>query len=406
VKFLFVHQNFPGQYLHIVRHLVASRQHDVVFLTEPNANRIPGVRTVPYPKPAGPAPEAHVAARELDGAARRADIVSHTAANLKRLGFEPDIIIGHHGWGELLNFCDIWPDTPLLGYLEFYYCAHDVDVGFDPEFPTHPADFPRIRAKNAVNLLALNLDRHAQTPTRWQLSTYPDWARERITLLPEGVNLDVCKPNAQARRRNLVIAGTTIKPNEKLVTYVVRDLEPYRGFHLMMRAVPHMLRARKDVRVVLVGGDGISYGALPTEGTWRQKMLAELGDAIDPNRVLFPGRLDYKLYVAMLQRSDAHVYLTYPFVASWSLREALATGCVVIGSDTSTVREFVTHEQNGLLVSFFDPKGLADAVLRVLEDAPLAHRLRENARQYAEQNLAMAEYLAAYEELIGRLTVG
>jgi glycosyltransferase involved in cell wall biosynthesis len=203
-----------------------------------------------------------------------------------------------------------------------------------------------------------------------------------------------------------VIAGTTIRPNEKLVTYVVRDLEPYRGFHLMMRAVPHMLRARKDVRVILVGGDGISYGALPTEGTWRQKMLAELGDAIDPNRVLFPGRLDYKLYVAMLQRSDAHVYLTYPFVASWSLREALATGCVVIGSDTSTVREFVTHEQNGLLVSFFDPKGLADAVLRVLEDAPLAHRLRENARQYAEQNLAMAEYLAAYEELIGRLTVG
>jgi glycosyltransferase involved in cell wall biosynthesis len=406
VKFLFVHQNFPGQYLHIVRHLVASRQHDVVFLTEPNANRIPGVRTVPYPKPAGPAPEAHVAARELDGAARRADIVSHTAANLKRLGFEPDIIIGHHGWGELLNLCDIWPDTPLLGYLEFYYCAHDVDVGFDPEFPTHPADFPRIRAKNAVNLLALNLDRHAQTPTRWQLSTYPDWARERITLLPEGVNLDVCKPNPQARRRNLVIAGTTIRPNEKLVTYVVRDLEPYRGFHLMMRAVPHMLRARKDVRVILVGGDGISYGALPTEGTWRQKMLAELGDAIDPNRVLFPGRLDYKLYVAMLQRSDAHVYLTYPFVASWSLREALATGCVVIGSDTSTVREFVTHEQNGLLVSFFDPKGLADAVLRVLEDAPLAHRLRENARQCAEQNLAMAEYLAAYEELIGRLTVG
>ena len=245
----------------------------------------------------------------------------------------------------------------------------------------HPADFPRIRAKNAVNLLALNLGGHGQTPTRWQLSTYPDWARERITLLPEGVNLDVCKPNPQARRRNLKIGDTTIRPNEKLVTYVARDLEPYRGFHLMMRAVPHLLRARKDIRVVLVGGDGISYGMPPAEGTWRQKMLAELGDAIDPTRVLFPGRLDYTLYVAMLQRSDAHVYLTYPFVASWSLREALATGCVVIGSDTPTVRGFVTHEQNGLLVSFFDPKGLADAVLRVLEDAPLARRLRENARQ-------------------------
>jgi glycosyltransferase involved in cell wall biosynthesis len=404
VKYLFVHQNYPGQYLHIVRHLAASGRHNVVFLSEPNANRIPGVRMVPYPRPTGAAAEAHVATREFDAAVRRAEVVAHTAANLKRLGFEPDIIIGHHGWGELLNLRDVWPDVPLLGYLEFYYNTHGVDVGFDPEFPIPDEEFPRIRAKNAVNLLALNLGSSTQTPTKWQLSTYPDWARERITLLPEGVNLDLAMPNPQARRRNLVIAGTTIKPGEKLITYVSRDLEPYRGFHLMMRAIPHLLRARKDIRVVLVGADGISYGMPPAQGTWREAMLAELGDGIDPKRVLFPGRIDYQVYLAMLQRSDAHVYLTYPFVASWSLREALAAGCVVIGSDTPTVREFVTHDQNGLLVSFFDPKGLADSVLRVLEDAPLARRLRENARHYAEKNLAMADYLAAYEALIKRLT--
>jgi glycosyltransferase involved in cell wall biosynthesis len=404
VKYLFVHQNYPGQYLHIVRHLAASGRHNVVFLSEPNANRIPGVRMVPYPRPTGAAAEAHVATREFDAAVRRAEVVAHTAANLKRLGFEPDIIIGHHGWGELLNLRDVWPDVPLLGYLEFYYNTHGVDVGFDPEFPIPDEEFPRIRAKNAVNLLALNLGSSTQTPTKWQLSTYPDWARERITLLPEGVNLDLAMPNPQARRRNLVIAGTTIKPGEKLITYVSRDLEPYRGFHLMMRAIPHLLRARKDIRVVLVGADGISYGMPPAQGTWREAMLAELGDGIDPKRVLFPGRIDYQVYLAMLQRSDAHVYLTYPFVASWSLREALAAGCVVIGSDTPTVREFVTHDQNGLLVSFFNPKGLADSVLRVLEDAPLARRLRENARHYAEKNLAMADYLAAYEALIKRLT--
>jgi glycosyltransferase involved in cell wall biosynthesis len=404
VKYLFVHQNYPGQYLHIVRHLAASGRHDVVFLSEPNANRIAGVRTVPYPRPTGAAVEAHAATREFDAAVRRAEVVAHTAANLKQLGFEPDIIIGHHGWGELLNLRDVWPDVPLLGYLEFYYSTHGIDVGFDPEFPIPVDDFPRIRAKNAINLLALNQGSYAQTPTKWQLSTYPDWARERITLLPEGVNLDVATPNPQARRRNLVIAGTTIKPGEKLITYVSRDLEPYRGFHLMMRAVPHLLRARKDIRVVLVGADGISYGMPPAEGTWREKMLAELGNSIDLKRVLFPGRLDYQVYLAMLQRSDAHVYLTYPFVASWSLREALATGCVVVGSDTPTVREFVTHDQNGLLVSFFDPKGLADTVLRVLEDVPLARRLRDNARKYAEKNLAMADYLAAYEALIKRLT--
>jgi len=403
VKYLFVHQNFPGQYLHLVRHLVASKQHDLVFITEPNANRIPGVRTVPYAKPKGAAAEAHIAARELDAAVRRAEIVAHTGATLKQLGFEPDIIIGHHGWGELLNIRDVWPDTPLLGYLEFYYCINGIDVGFDPEFPTHTADHPRIRAKNAVNLLALNLGAHAQTPTRWQLSTYPEWARKSITLLPEGVNLDICKPNPQVRRRSLKIGDAVIKPNEKLITYVARDLEPYRGFHVMMRAVPHLLRARKDTRVVMVGGDGISYGMPPAEGTWRQKMLAELGNSIDPQRVVFPGRVDYPTYVAMLQRSDAHVYLTYPFVASWSLREALSAGCVVIGSDTPTVSEFVAHEQNGLLVPFFDPKGLAQAVLRSLEDTTLARGLRENARRYAEKHLAMTDYLAAYEALIARV---
>jgi glycosyltransferase involved in cell wall biosynthesis len=404
VKFLFVHQNFPGQYLHIVRHLVAAKKHDVVFISEPNVNRIDGVRLVPYPKPESSPAAVHVAARELDAALRRADVVARTAANLKQLGFTPDIIIGHHGWGELLNLRDVWPDTPLLGYFEFYYSAEGIDVGFDPEFPIHPAEHPRIRAKNGVNLLALNLGAHGQTPTKWQLSTYPEWAHPLITLLPEGVNLDVCKPSAAARRRALKIGNSTIKPGEKLITYVARDLEPYRGFHVMMRALPHLLRARKDVRAVLVGADGISYGRPPPQGTWRQKMLEELGDSIDPDRVLFPGRLDYRLYAAMLQRSDAHVYLSYPFVASWSLRESLASGCAVIGGNTPTVSEFVRHEENGLLVPFFDPKALAQAVLQVLEDTSLARRLREEARRYAVRELAMADYLARYEQLIGKLT--
>ena len=185
-----------------------------------------------------------------------------------------------------------------------------------------------------------------------------------------------------------------------------RDLEPYRGFHVMMRALPDLMRARKDLKVVMIGGDGISYGAPPQDGNWREVMLAEVGKDIDPKRVVFPGRVHYPTYLAALRRSDAHVYLTYPFVASWSLREAMAIGCAVIGGDTEPVREFVTHEQNGLLVPFFDPKGLADTVLRVLEDAPLARRLREGARRYAEKHLAMGDYLAAYEALIGKLIGG
>jgi glycosyltransferase involved in cell wall biosynthesis len=408
VRYLFVHQNFPGQFLHIVRHLSAARRHEVVFISEPNANAIEGVRKVPYRKPPGAARQAHVAARELDAAMHRAEAVAATAQNLKKLGFSPDIIIGHHGWGEMLNLRDVWPDTPMLGYMEFYYHAGAVDVGFDPEFPADPADYPRIRAKNAINHIALNLGGEGQTPTEWQLSTYPEWARPSINLLHEGVHLDVCKPDTNVAKSPLKIGDMQIRPGDKLVTYVSRDLEPYRGFHLMMRALPHLLAARKDVRVVLVGADGVSYGTTPREKgkTWREVMMQELGNKLDLKRVVFPGRLEYPTYLKLLQRSDCHVYLTYPFVASWSLREALATGCAVVGSDTEPVREFITDGENGLLVPFFDPKGLARTILKVLEDRKLAARLRANARRSAERNLSMEDYCARYDTLIARLVNG
>jgi len=404
LKFLFVHQNYPGQFLHIVRHLVATNRHEVVFITEPNVNEIPGVRKIPYVRPSLGIRETHVAARELDDGVRRAEVVYQTAFGLRHLGFTPDIIIGHHGWGEMLNLRDLWPDVPMLGYMEFYYQYNKADVGFDPEFPPDPLDFPRIRAKNAINHIALNLGGAGQTPTDWQRSTYPDWARPRIDLIWEGVDLEACSPDRRAHKSTLQVGGMTIRPTDKLVTYVARDLEPYRGFHIMMRALPKLMQARKDIKVIMVGGDGISYGGAPRQGNWREVMLREVGPAIDQGRVVFPGRVDYATYLAALRRSDAHVYLTYPFVASWSLRESLAIGCPVIGSDTDPVREFITHGENGLLVPFLEPQAVAASVLGLLEDRSLSRKLRGNARHYAERRLAMADYLAAYEGMIERLT--
>ena len=246
-----------------------------MFLTEPNPNRMTGVRKVPYPKP-DLASDNHRVVKEFEAAARRSEVVAAFAGNLKRLGFEPDIIIGHHGWGELLNLRDVWPGVPMLGYFEFFYHTQGADVGFDPEFPANPADAPRIRAKNVTNLLALQLGAHGQTPTEWQLSTYPEWARPSISLLREGVDIETCRPDKSVRGEAMSIGDMTIAPNDKLVTYVSRDLEPYRGFHVMMRALPRLLGARKDVKVVLVGGDGVSYGAAAAEGPWRRIMLSQL----------------------------------------------------------------------------------------------------------------------------------
>jgi glycosyltransferase involved in cell wall biosynthesis len=405
LKFLFVHQNYPGQFLHIVRHLVAAKRHEVVFITEPNPNEIIGVHKVPYARPKLDTAETHIGARELDNGVRRAEAVYKTAFGLKHLGYKPDIIIGHHGWGEMLNLRDLWPNSPMLGYFEFYYQHDRADVGFDAEFPVDPLDFPRIRAKNAINHIALNLGGAGQTPTQWQLSTYPAWAQPRIDVVWEGVDLQTCRPDPEVRRKTLKIGNMTIRPTDKLVTYVSRDLEPYRGFHVMMRALPDLMRARKDIKVVMVGGDGISYGSAPYKGgTWRAAMMAEVGNAIDTDRVVFPGRVPYSTYLAALRRSDAHVYLTYPFVASWSLREAFSIGCAVIGGDTATVREFITDGETGLLTPTLEPRTLARAILGLLEDQGLARKLRTNARAYAEKRLAMGDYLGSYCDLIGRLT--
>ena len=404
MKFLFVHQNFPGQYLHLVRHLAESGTHEILFATEANQNTIPGVRKLMYRPRRAPSRTIHPDAREFELAMIRADSVGSAAVQFSRLGFVPDIIIGHHGWGEMLNLRDLWPDAPMLGYFEFYYRTEGLDVGFDPEFPANPNRFANVRAKNAVNHLALNLGAHGQTPTRFQHSTYPHWAQPQIGIIPEGANLDLCRPNPTIRRRRFTIGTMTVAPREMLVTYVARGLEPYRGFHTFMRALPKLLQARADVRIAIVGADEVSYGATPKDTTWREFLLDELRGQLDLERVHFLGRIDYDDYRALLQRSDVHVYLTYPFVASWSLREALASGCAIVGSDTPPVREFVAHGETGVLVAFPDPAALADAVVALLEDKTRRATLGANARAYAEAHLQMSAHIAAFTGEIARLT--
>lgn len=410
MNFLFVHQNFPGQYLHIVRSLLADNMarpgtHEIVFMTEPNQNHMNGVRKVTYAKPPEISPSLAWDTREFEMASRRGQAAYRGALQIKALGFQPDVIIGHHGWGELLNLVDAFPGVPLIGYFEFFYRILGTDVNFDPEFPMDQAMFGGVRGKNSTNLLALNLEQYGQTPTKWQHSTYPEWAKKQITIIEEGVDLDKCKPDPALRRKTLTVGKLTVTPKQKLLTYVARNLEPYRGFHTVMRALPQILAEDPNVVVSLVGGDSISYGTLPRQGgNWRNLMMKEVGDKIDISRVHFMGKVSYEDHLALLQRSDTHVYLSYPFVASWSLREALACGCMVVGSDTPTVTEFVQHEVNGLITPALDPNALAATVLRALSDTKLAARLRANAREFAEKKLGMADYLARYRAYIETVT--
>jgi glycosyltransferase involved in cell wall biosynthesis len=412
VNFLFVHQNFPGQYLHIVRSLLEDNKrqegtHQIVFMSEPNTNNIAGVRKVTYAKPPKVSGATNHDAREFDIAMRRAQAAYQGAMQLKALNFTPDIIIGHHGWGELLNLTDVFPGVPILGYFEFYYKILGTDVNYDAEFPMSQDRFGSVRSKNGVNLLALALEQHGQTPTRWQLSTYPQWAQKQIHLIEEGVDLEICKPDPTLRTKKFKAGKIAVAPNQKLITYVARNLEPYRGFHTVMRALPRILEERPDVVVSMVGGDEISYGAPHVSNkSWREVILKELEGKIDLTRVHFPGKVPYDQHLALLKRSDAHIYLTYPVVASWSLREAMACGCLIIGADTPTVQEFVTHRKTGLITPTIDQEALAQTVLAALDNPRQSSKLRAAARRHAEEHLDMKDYLARYraaiETIVGR----
>jgi glycosyltransferase involved in cell wall biosynthesis len=409
LKFLFVHQNFPGQYLHILRslqedNLARPGTHELVFMTEPNQNNLVGVRKVTYAKPPLSTAGVHRDANDFDLAMRRAESCANGARQVKKLGFIPDIIIGHHGWGEMLNLVDVYPGVPILGYFEFFYQVENSDVNFDPEFPLSPERYSGVRSKNGINYQALGLNQYGQVPTIWQKSTYPDWAQPSIELLEEGVNLELCKPDPAIRRKTLKVGTLSVSPKQKLVTYVARNLEPYRGFHTFMRALPKILNSRPDVVISVVGGDEVSYGATHPRGPWREVMLEELRGKLDLPRIHFMGKIPYDEHLSLLKRSDAHVYLSYPFVASWSLREAMACGCVVIGGDTKTVTEFITHRKTGIVVPALDHKAIAKAVLEALENTKLATALRVAARDYAERHLDMKDYLARYRALIEKVT--
>ena len=318
---------------------------------------MPGVRRALYQnQPPAKLDQVHPAVHDFERGARRADLVAGTAANLRRLGFTPDIVIGHHGWGELLNIGDVFPGVPVLGYFEFYYRENGQDVDFDPEFPFEASRRPLIRSMNVINHLAFALGQAGQTPTEWQRTRYPEWMQAGIEVLPEGAQLDRARPDPAARRRAFSIGDFRVAPGEKLVTFVARNLEPYRGAHTMIRALPALLRARRDLKVVMVGGDDVSYGARCPAGSWREHFLKEIAGRYDPARVLMPGQIPYDTYLRMLQRSDAHIYLTYPFVASWSLREAMAAGCAIIGAEVDPVREFITHNKTGLLTPASTPR--------------------------------------------------
>jgi glycosyltransferase involved in cell wall biosynthesis len=408
VNWLFIHQNFPGQYTHVVRQLVETG-HQVVCITARPGETIDGVRKIDY-IPAYASPTIHEDVQEIDIAIRNGLAVAKICEGLRSEGFRPDLVIGHNGWGEIFYIKDVWPQVPLLGYFEFFYRPAGSDVDFDPEFPAMPDIAQRLRTRNAINHIGLDAADWGQTPTRWQQSQYPRRYWDRISVIHEGVDSDLVRPDPSASL--WLKDGSAYRFGDEVITYSARNLEPYRGFHSFMRALPKVLRAHRNAQVLIVGEDGVSYGRRPASAaSWRQQLLQELDGELDLDRVHFLGHLPFRHYLTVLQVSAVHVYLTYPFVLSWSLLEALAAGCLVIGSRTPPVEEIISAGENGCLVDFFDTDGLADCIDEALRAGALpdggdAARMRVAARrrligEYDLKTVCLPRYLDLLRKLTG-----
>lgn len=381
MKVLFVHQNFPGQYLHLAQYLGAQPGNQVVFITQNQMGELPGVRKIVYKPHRSITPQVHHYLRESEAAVLNAQEVARIAMSLRDAGFVPDVMLGHNGWGEIWYLKDVFPETPLIGYFEFFYRLHGADVGFDPTDPITPDTAPRLRTKNLGNLLALDTVDQGLSPTQWQKNGYPRRYHSMLHVIHEGIETAVAAPDSSARLP-IPAAQLELTAGDEVVTYVARNLELYRGFPSFMRSLPRILSQRPNAHIVIVGGDDVSYGArLPNQETYRQRLLDELKGELDLSRVHFLGKVPYPTYLKVLQISRVHVYLTYPFVLSWSMLEAMSAGCLVVGSRTAPVEEVIHHGANGLLVDMFSPDEIADRVIEALEDGRAHNSLRQNARQ-------------------------
>lgn len=375
-----MHQNFPGQYKHLAPAL--SRKGHRVVAIGIGDRKIEGVEYFYYRPKRGTSDKTHPWVTDFEAKVIRGEACALACNQVKARGFIPDVICAHPGWGEALLLREVWPQAKQLHFVEFFYGAIGRDVGFDPEFPS--PEFSgncRLRIKNTNNLLNLfDMDRGI-SPTLWQRSTVPEQFQKQIDVIHDGVDTERLRPDSSAvlHARNDRDEEIQLTADNRVITFINRNLEPSRGYHQFMRALPMIQTMDPDIQIVIIGGDGVSYGAAPESGSWKQKYLEEVEDQINLERIHFLGKVSYSQFVSAMQISSAHIYLTYPFVLSWSMLEAMSLGAAIVGSKTPPVEEIISDRVNGRLVDFFDPQEIAQVAVEVANSANT--EIRAKARQ-------------------------
>jgi glycosyltransferase involved in cell wall biosynthesis len=401
MRYLFIHQNFPAQFGRMAAYLATQPGNQVVYLTGRKDIEIPGVHKAIFQELREPAKETHQYIRYLECAVLQGQAAYRKGLELKQQGFVPDVIYGHSGFGASMYMRDLYPKVPLMGYFEWFYHAHGTDADFDSSEQLTVDDECRIRTKNLAILQELHACDAGVSPTYWQHSQFPLEYRNKIRIIHDGIDMNFLRPAPDTK---LVLPNLKLDLSDaqEIITYVGRGMEPYRGFPQFMEAVSLVLKRRPQCHVVIVGADRVAYGGPhPSGKSYKEVMLEQF--PYDMERLHFTGLLPFPDYRKVLQASTVHVYLTRPFVLSWSMLEAMSCGCTLVASDTAPVHEMVRDGQNGLLADFFAPQKLADRIEEALDDknrrAALGANARETIRDNYDMDRLMPQHIQLMEEI-------
>ncbi len=403
---LFVHKNFPAQFGQIATYLARNDGCECTFLSEREVADTPEIRQVRFTPSGGAREETHYCSRTFENQTWR----SYAAydAMRRRPELRPDLIVSHSGFVSSLFLRELYPDVPHISYFEFFYHPHQSEMDFRSDLPLPDSDdYLRARLRNAQLLIDLNHCDAGYAPTDFQRSRLPSEYSTKVQTIFDGIDTDFWAPNPTRPRPTMTFGDVKIPPHHRLLTYVSRGFESMRGFDIFLQVADAVCRQRSDVSVVIVGEDRVAYGGDNrfTNGlTFKEWTIQQHQPNLD--RIHFVGRLPPSQLTQLLALSDLHLYLTVPFVLSWSLMNALSCGCTVLASDTAPVREVIREGENGFLCDFFNVQGFTEQALAILEK-PEAHReLGESARQRMLREYALPVCLEKMRRLYEEVRTG